>query len=151
MGPRGVRRASAAHSRTHSVWPSAGARFCGPAMRSTDRRFRRGGLLSRSVVRAGAVYITYLLTHESRTHKTQRSKVWRVEAKCPHKKTQGFTLKSMLGGFWLGRTHGRWAQTPGDRTGNLSWTEATFYNSGSPSGRLSPLASSHCWNNLNTE
>ena len=39
--------------------------FCGPAMRSTDRRFRRGGLLSRSVVRAGAVYITYLLRRSS--------------------------------------------------------------------------------------
>ena len=48
--------------------------FCGPAMRSTDRRFRRGGLLSRSVVRAGAVYITYLLTQQSSNHQRPKNK-----------------------------------------------------------------------------
>ena len=60
-GPRGVRRASAAHSRTHSVWPSAGARFAArPCAVPIDALGGGGCFPGLSSVRVRFILLTYL-------------------------------------------------------------------------------------------
>ena len=62
-GPRGVRRASAAHSRTHSVWPSAGARFAArPCAVPIDALGGGACFPGLSSVRVRFILLTYLLT-----------------------------------------------------------------------------------------
>ena len=61
-GPRGVRRASAAHSRTHSVWPSAGARFAArPCAVPIDALGGGACFPGLSSVRVRFILLTYLL------------------------------------------------------------------------------------------
>ena len=64
-GPRGVRRASAAHSRTHSVWLSAGARFAAqPRAVPIDALGGGACFPGLSSVRVRFILLTYLLRYD---------------------------------------------------------------------------------------